>query len=255
MSNDIFNIKPVINAPEVTVATSPAQAPTTPVTPTQTAQEGVPSSTGSETPKPADDEDDTPKPDRLSMLKMRATAMGISYSNNISEEVLSNKIKDKLAGNAEVKLEPVIEHKLDNEMLAKSNDAVTTTVTPVKQKTLRQHLRDEAMRLIRVRITNLDPKKKDLPGEIITVANDYIGTVRKYIPFGEQTEDGYHIPFVLYEELKSRKFVSIKTKKVRGQIQVEHGWATEYSLDVLEPLTEKELQNLAIAQQAAGSVE
>lgn len=78
------------------------------------------------------------------------------------------------------------------------------------QRQIEQELRDsqtaEHLALVRCRVYNLNPAKADLPGEIISVANRFIGTVRKFIPFGEATENGYHIPRVLVEDLKSRQF-------------------------------------------------
>ncbi len=127
---------------------------------------------------------------------------------------------------------------------------------PAVKKTKRQRIVDEATKLIRVRITNMDPKKKDLSGEILCVGNRYIGTVRKFIPYGEATDDGYHIPKILFDELESRKFVNIRTFKDRRtkQTRVEHKWAKEFAIEVLPPLTVEELGRLAIAQAAAGSI-
>ena len=109
------------------------------------------------------------------------------------------------------------------------------------------------MALVRVRITNLDPKKKDLPGEIITVANQYIGTVRKYVPFGEVTDNGYHVPQCIFKVLDSRRFLNIRTIRdaKSGRIRVETNYAKEFALEVLPQLTNEELNQLA-ANQAAG---
>ena len=185
-------------------------------------------------------------PDELSVLKQRATMMGIQFSNNIGLETLRKKIEDKMEGRAEADAAPQI-----NPL------AGETTAQPVKRKTLRQKLYDEQMKLVRIRVTNLDPKKKDLPGEILTVANEYLGTVRKFIPFGEVTDDGYHIPYCLYKMLDARKFLNIRTFKDRrtGTVRVESGYVKEFALEVLDPLTPAELAKLANAQKAAGSVE
>jgi hypothetical protein len=123
-----------------------------------------------------------------------------------------------------------------------------------KEANLRNRIRLDAMRLVRCRITNLDPKKKDLHGEVISVGNRYIGTVKKFIPFGEQTENGYHIPKVLFDELAGREFLHIKTTrdKKTGQINVETKYVKEFSLEVLPQLTPGELADLA-AQQAAAN--
>lgn len=110
------------------------------------------------------------------------------------------------------------------------------------------------MRQVRVRVTNMDPKKKDLPGEIWTVANEYLGTVRKFVPYGEQTDDGFHIPYCLYRLLDSKRFLHIRDVKDRttGIVRQDKVWAKEFSLDVLPTLTQGELDRLAAAQAAAG---
>lgn len=131
---------------------------------------------------------------------------------------------------------------------------VETPVAP-KKISLRQYMINEQMKLVRLRITNLDPKKKDLQGEIMTVANEHLGTVRKFIPFGEVTEEGYHVPYCLYQMMKERRFQNIRTIKGRdGQLRTETNWAPEFALEVLDPLTPQELRDLATAQAAAGSV-
>ena len=172
--------------------------------------------------------------DELTLLKHRADKLGISYSNNIGLETLKNKINAVLAS----------QEKQNNDL--NSDD-------PQK---LRQAIYKKAMKLVRCQITNLDPKKKDIPGEIITVANQYIGTVRKYIPFGESTFNGYHIPQCIYDFLKNRKFLSIKTRKgPNGQLVVETSWAPEFAITILPQLTQEELKKLAAAQRASGSIE
>ena len=185
---------------------------------------------------------DIAMPSELEVLKQRATLMNIKFSNNISVEKLREKIEA-----AQVKDEPVVE--------ATVNPLGAKQEADVKKMTLGQKIRAEQTRLIRVRIQNLDPKKKDLPGEIITVANEYMGTVRKFVPFGEVTDNGYHIPYCIYEFLKERKFINITTRKGKnGLPDIRATEAREFSIEVLPPLTEAELAQLAQAQIAAGSL-
>lgn len=185
-------------------------------------------------------------PDELSVLKQRATMMGIQFSNNIGLETLRKKIEDKMEGRAEADAAPQI-----NPL------AGETTAQPVKRKTLRQKLYDEQMKLVRIRVTNLDPKKKNLPGEVITVANEHLGTVRKFVPFGEVTDDGYHVPYCIYRFMEKRKFLNIRIVKDRrtGQERVESNWVKEFALEVLPQLTPQQIANLKTAQIAAGSVD
>lgn len=187
-------------------------------------------------------------PNELDLLKQRARMLGVEFSNNIGIETLRKRIEEKL-----------------NETPAEAPAMPTPTAEATvvggkpaeKPQTLREKLVADAMRLIRLRITNLDPKKKDLPGEIFTVANEYIGTVRKYIPYGEVTDDGYHVPYCIYRALETRRFLNIRTYKDRNNnnnIKIEQTWAKEFALEVLPPLTQEELNKLAAAQRAAGGV-
>ena len=123
--------------------------------------------------------------------------------------------------------------------------------------TLRQKIWNDNMKLVRVRIQNLDPKKKDLSGEIFTVANKYLGNVKRFVPYGESTDDGWHIPYVIYQELAARKFLNITTTKdrVTKQVKVVKRWTKEFAIDILPPLTASELAQLATAQAAAGSID
>lgn len=187
---------------------------------------------------------DIAMPSELEVLKQRATLMNIKFSNNISVEKLREKIE---AAQSTAEEEPEVEVTTTNPL---SQEAPVT-----KTMTLGQKIRQEQLRLVRVRIQNLDPKKKDLPGEIITVANEYMGTVRKFVPYGEATDNGYHIPYCIYEFLKNRKFVNITVKKGKnGQPQVSHADVREFSIEVLPQLTQEELNQLGQAQIAAGSL-
>jgi len=75
--------------------------------------------------------------------------------------------------------------------------------------------------------------------------------VRKHIPFGEATDNGYHIPMIIFNNLKSRRFQQVSTKTVNGQIVMTRRTAPEYSIDVMDPLTSEELSELGLKQAAA----
>lgn len=163
----------------------------------------------------------------LELLKQRADLMGIKYKANIGVEALKKKIEDF---------------------------GTSTEVAPLSEadseQALRQKIQSEQMALVRCRIYNLNPSKTDVPGEFITVANRYLGTVRKYIPFGESTQEGYHIPKVLFDDLRGRQFQQITTKKIRGQVVQKTRMVPEYNLEVLPPLQKDELEDLAVRQAA-----
>ena len=188
--------------------------------------------------------------DELTILKERAKVMGIPFSNNISLETLRKRVADKMEGKDEA---PEV-----NALTGDPEIAQALATKPLDPKAnavaLRKLMHAKQMRQVRVRVTNMDPKKKYLPGEIWTVANEYLGTVRKFVPYGEQTDDGFHIPYCLYRLLDSKRFLHIRDVKDRttGIVRQDKVWAKEFSLDVLPTLTQGELDRLAAAQAAAG---
>lgn len=187
--------------------------------------------------------------DELSLLKDRAKLMGIKFSNNIRIDSLREKIAAKQAGEDEPADEPT------NKVNPLAAVGAAQEAPAGKKMTLREYMVKEQMKLVRVRIQNLDPKKKDLPGEVLCVANEYLGTIKKYIPYGEASDDGYHVPFCIFTELESRRFQNVRTytDKATGQIRIDSSWVREFSLEVLPPLTKSELTQLANAQAAAGN--
>lgn len=208
---------------------------------------------------------DLPQMSELEMLKGRARMMGISFSNNIGVDALKAKIQAKMDGEADRTDDDGNVSETDMEVNAlEALGAMGVQKTdpeaqpePEKPLTLRQMIERDAMKLVRCRITNMDPKKKDLQGEIFTVANEYIGTVRRFVPFGEVTDEGWHIPQCIYDMMKSRKFLNIRTARNRRTqtMEVSQSWSPEFAIEILEPLTKAQIQQLAQAQIAAGSID
>ncbi len=198
-----------------------------------------------------DIENDGPPINELASLKQRADLMGLKYSTNIGVDALRNKINAKLAPSKEV--EPDVE-----EQEAKPQKLVKAVKTAAEIKA--QHRHDMVMeqtKLIRVQITNMNPTKRDQEGEIVTVANRFVGTIRKYVPWGEKTDGGYHIPLIIYNMLLERKYLSVSVKKNRSGLEtVTQRWMPEFAMVVMPQLTQKELRVLAVAQaSAAGDIE
>ena len=184
-----------------------------------------------------ENEFDTSEEAELAALKERAKMMGLKLPPKIGLEKLKAKI--------EAKLNPTVEEDVD-----------PGEETEIQRKArIRKKQITEQMVLIRCRIANLNPSKRDLRGEIFTVANKYVGTVRKFIPYGEATDNGYHIPNIIYEQLKTRKFLQVNTRNDRSagnQIVVDQRWVPEFSIEVLPQLTPEDLAKLAASQAAAG---
>ena len=103
----------------------------------------------------------------------------------------------------------------------------------------------------------MDPSKADFHGEIITVGNDVVGNVKVFVPYRpEFYTNGYHVPNIIYKFLVERKYSALKTiKGPRGFEETRGVQANMYAIEVLPPLTEKELKELAIEQAAGKYVE
>lgn len=206
------------------------------------------------------------EPTEMELLKQRADLMGVTYSNNIGLETLRKRVQDAMDGvPPEPEALPTVDqlqaslHELSQtaepEAKAEANPLIDQAVPPTKTPSLREHMLMTQMKLVRIRVQNLDPKKSNLHGEFFTVANEYLGNITKFVPFGEVTDNGYHVPYCIYKLLKSRKFLNVRERKLPGgKVHIETGWVKEFALEVLPDLTPYELQQLAQAQIAAGSV-
>lgn len=177
------------------------------------------------------------------MLRSRLKTMGKNPSPNASVETLRQQLNDAMEG------------KSDEGAKATPDKVPGAEPAPTKQLSLHEHLRKKAHKLRRVRITCHNPAKRDIPGEFITVGNNYMGVIKRFVPFGEQTDGGWHIEQAIYDVLKNRQYVDIRTKtdKRTGQIHVTTRLASEFGIEDLPDLTPQELKQLATAQIAAGT--
>ena len=169
-------------------------------------------------------------------LKARCKELGIN-AKNMGESALREKIMEAEA-----------------ELKESENKPDPANMTQVE---LRQHLTKQALKLIRCRVFNNNPNKANLQGELFCVGNKYLGMVKKFVPFGEATEHGYHIPSIIFDNIKSRKYQQITTRKSRtnpGDVEIIRKQVPEYTLEILEPLTKEELAELALNQAAAERV-
>ena len=112
----------------------------------------------------------------------------------------------------------------------------------------------ECGRLVRCRITCMNPHKKNVTGEIISVGSSKVGTYKKFIPFN--VEEPYHIPKIIFDYLKEKKCrIGTTVKLPNGQEVNRYKLVNEFALEVLPPLNEKELADLAQRQAMAAGGE
>lgn len=184
-------------------------------------------------------EQDEPQLDELTLLKQRAQTLGIKFHPSIGLESLRSKVSAALTGeNAEEAAE----------------EPVPEAPAAESRIQMRNRLHKEASALVRVRVTCMNPNKKEWKGEIFTASNSIVGTFRKYVQFN--TEEGWHVPQIILNMIKARQFQTFYTIKNERGVAVRKGkLVPEFAVEVLPPLTEKELLELSHRQALAGGVE
>lgn len=179
--------------------------------------------------------------DEKQILMQRADKLGIKYSNNIGLETLRERINAKLE-----EREAVVE---EEEEEPKKKE--TQTAAQVKETAV-QKARKEALKLVRVNITSMENTKNNLSGEIFTVSNGVVGTIKRYVPFGVD----WHIEQILLNTLKEKEFQRFGTEKTpSGQTVRRAKSVPAYAIQILPPLTEKELEDLRKSQMARQTIE
>lgn len=178
----------------------------------------------------------------LDLLKQRADQLGIAYHPNIGVDRLREKVEAKLSGVTTTS--------------APEETTVSETKPTKSPAQLRAEAADEAKKLIRIRLSCMDPTKANYHGEIVTVGNDVVGNIKVFVPYREEFyENGYHVPNIIYKFLRDRKYASIKTiKGPKGDTQ-QSVQANCYAIEVLPPLTPQELEELKAQQAAAKSID
>lgn len=226
-------------------------------------------------------------------VRAAATELGVSFSGNSGIDTLKGKVIEAIkatpsedetptgptdaeiaeenakakAKEAEKETSPIIEDNDDEDEIEVAKVATPNRLSIEELlemdpnevedvKIRRQVIRAKAMRLHRVRITNLDPSDAALDGAIITVVNKYISKVSKFIPFGEAGDNGYHVEEVLLNAMKTKKYAMRKEIKGAkfGVKQYKTVMVPKYSIEVLPPLTKEEVAALAQRQSAANAI-
>ena len=183
------------------------------------------------------------QPTELELLKERAVQMGISFHPSIGV--------DKLRAKVEAAIQGVPDPTANDDQVQEA--PAPAPVLSEYQKTQMQRM--EAMKLMRVVVSCMNPAKQAWEGEIFTVGNDIVGTVKKFVPFNVDT--GYHIPHIIYEQLMERMcqiFVST-TDPVTGIKTSRSKLIKEFNVVVLPQLTDDELAELARQQAVGGTIE
>ena len=179
----------------------------------------------------------------LEALKTRADLLKVAYHPSIGLE----KLRDKV--NAAISAEP--EESSDDEPVVEQ-----TAPTAPKEETIaqrRERKKKEANELVRIRVTCMNPAKKEWEGEIFTAGNSLVGSFKKYVPFN--SDEGWHVPRIIFNQLKDRQCqVFVNNRDARGNVTRKGKLIKEFAIEVLPNLTIEELHDLAQRQALSGSV-
>lgn len=193
--------------------------------------------------------------DELTALKERADAMGIPYHVSIGLEKLRDKVNAYLNDSDGPETDPVqltaptvpAGLKVDatpEEIIAGYLAAQEAGLSDAQK---RNEAIKNANRLVRVRVTCMNPNKRDWEGEIITVSNSVVGTFKKFVPFN--SVEGWHIPFIILQALKERQCqIFVNGTDANGRKIKRAQLIAEFGIEVLPALNETELKDLAQRQ-------
>ena len=196
--------------------------------------------------------------EELRLLKETARRAGIKFAKNTGLQTMRDLVRKELAPSANSSLlteagditaeQQELESMEDqNSMEAKALRArIRMPVLPEFQTKLKkkQNERQECGRLVRIIAHNNSPLKKEWQGEIITAAND-LGTWKKYVQFDVE----WHVPKIILNVMKEKKYSHFYSRKNDLGILVRKvKLLPEYTIEMLEPMTEQEVKELAKRQ-------
>jgi hypothetical protein len=196
----------------------------------------------------------------LAALKEKADTLNIAYHPSIGAEKLREKIQLHVnpptppaeappAEAPSVIPKPSLEKFEPPVYDAAPVPAVAAPKVPETVGQKRKRLKDDAMALVRVRITCMNPAKKEWDGEILTVGNNLVGTITKFIPFN--ADEGWHITQIMLNMLRERQCqIFVEGKDSKGNKTRRSKIIREFAVEVLDRLTDDELAAL-VARQAA----
>lgn len=184
-------------------------------------------------------DNDLPVQDELATLKTRAELLGVKYHPSISAEKLREKIAAAMANKPEEEEE---------------EPAVVEAPKVETATAKRLRLRQEAMALVRIRVTCMNPAKKEWEGELFTAGNSAVGSVTKYVPFN--ADEGWHVPRIIYNQIVDRMCQTFVNAKTQNGVTIRKGkLIREFAVEVLPPLTKDELHELAQRQAMSKSID
>ena len=184
----------------------------------------------------------------LKQLQDLADEVGFKYHYKAGVTTLANQLDEFLKEKGDslsnhIDMEKEQEEKLANLTFADFDKKEAEENAKKADENLR-----EANRLVRVQITCNNKNKNSLNGEIFTVCNSKLSTIKKYIPYGVPT----HIPLIMLNMIKEKEYQSFRKERVNGFMVTKPHMIPEYNIQELPPLTSEELEAIKKKQLAEG---
>ena len=184
--------------------------------------------------EPIETNDSLPMPDELTALKARADLIGVKYHPSISLDKLREKVNAAVEGDKPAAPAPVAEEETDGQR--------------------RSRKKREANELVRIRLTCMNPAKKEWEGEIITAGNSTVGTFKKFIPFN--APEGWHVPRIIYNQLVQRECqIFMTARDSQGRATRKGKVIKEFAVEVLPALAQDDLDEMARRQAMAKAID
>lgn len=185
--------------------------------------------------------------DELTTLKARADLLGVKYHPSIGLEKLREKVNAAVegGGSSEEEDEDDAENESGNEP-----EPVAVEAKPETLNERRGRLRREANELVRIRVTCMNPAKKEWDGEVFTAGNSVVGSFTKYVPFNN--DEGWHVPRIILKQIQQRECQIFTTQRdSRGNSVRKGKLIKEFAVEILPNLTPEEIKELAQRQAMA----
>lgn len=189
--------------------------------------------------------------DKLEELRAQAIELGVKHHHMAGEAKIQDAINAHLKEHAKAELAEEYDHPVNKNHI----DPDTGKIVPMTSEQFRLKYAGEVKknlnRLIRCRITCMNPTKREWEGEIVSVGSSKNGTFKKFVPFDGRD---FHLPKIIFDEMKERKCTVFHTiTDTRGQKVRKGRMIDEFAIEVLPPMTPKELDQLRKEQALANN--
>ncbi len=196
---------------------------------------------------------DVQEPSELDTLKARAKLLGITHHHNVGVAKLKGLIENHLNPQKDepekIQVTDDTHKNPDPGPVDTSKYDPAAAMSPAMKKRWK---RSEASKLVRIRVTCMDPDKKEYDGEIISVGNRSFGTIKRFIPYNQ--DEPTHCEQMLFNFLKERKCTVTKTVTENGRKVQRKMLINAYAIEELAPLKRDELELLKKTQAARDGV-